>query len=441
MTTNTELGAARASLEKLHGPVLCAVSGGLDSMCLLHLLAAQGMTVTAAHFNHQLRGTESDRDEAFVRERCAEHGVPFVCGRGDVRAHAAETGKTIEEAARDLRYAFLEEQKEALGSAVILTAHHADDNAETQLLNLLRGTGARGLSGIPETRDDIFRPFLHVTREELAGYAETHHIKYVEDSTNAEDIAARNLLRHKVLPVLRELNPRAVENMARTAELLKEDDEALCRMAEDLLGRSCRMEGDTVCIRVELCREAERAVVKRAIHKALSDLAGRRRDLTARHVEAVFALLDAAPGKELSLPYGLAVRREERELVLFRTGETPVAVELGIGSPAAFGRWRVTLTKEGPGGELCIPDGAALTVTVWDRDDRMELPGSRGARSLKRLCAERGISPAERDALPVLRVNGLCAAVPGVGIHRAFLSGRDRTVYLNFHLEEKDYEK
>jgi len=450
MTTNTELKAARAFLEGMSGgvhptPVLCAVSGGLDSMCLLHLLATWGrernLAVTAAHFNHQLRGEESDRDEVFVRDWCAAHEVPFVAGRGDVRGHAAEMGKTLEEAARDLRYAFLTEQKQRLGCTFILTAHHADDNAETMLLNLLRGTGARGLTGIPAERGDIARPFLRVTREELTAYAEAYHIKYVEDSTNAEDIAARNLLRHKVLPVLREVNPRAVENMARTAEVLKEDDDALSRMAEALVRRSCRFEENSVCLSVEDCRGAERAVAKRAIHKALSGLAGRRKDLTARHVEVVWDLLNAPAGKELSLPYGLTARREERDLVVFRSEKPPAAVDLEIGDSVAFGPWTVTLTRDGPGRELRIPAEATLTITAWDRNDRLDLPGSRGERSLKRLCADCGISPAERDTLPVFRVNGLCAAVPGVGIHCAFLSGEGQTVYLNFHLEEKDYEK
>ena len=163
---NKELNAARTFLAELWGgekapSVLCAVSGGLDSMCLLHFLSEwgreQGARVTAAHFNHQIRGEESDRDEAFVRDWCAAQNVPFVCGRGDVPAAAAESGLSLEEAAREMRYAFLEEQRRLLGCSFILTAHHTDDNAETMLLNLLRGTGLRGLTGIPAVRDGIFR--------------------------------------------------------------------------------------------------------------------------------------------------------------------------------------------------------------------------------------------------------------------------------------------
>ena len=178
MTRTNDLAAAKACLTGLCGaeaPVLAAVSGGLDSMCLLHLLATWGrernLNVAAAHFNHQLRGAESDRDERFVRDWCDAHAIPFVSGRGDVRALAARKGLSLEEAAREARYAFLNQQKTALGCRCVLTAHHADDNAETILFNLIRGTGVAGLTGMAYQQNGICRPLLDVTREELAAYA------------------------------------------------------------------------------------------------------------------------------------------------------------------------------------------------------------------------------------------------------------------------------
>ena len=139
------------AVELPEGGALCAVSGGLDSMCLLEMTVRQGQKqgrrVAAAHFNHQLRGAEADRDEAFVRDWCAAREIPFFAGRGDVRAFAEKTGRTVEEAARQLRYKFLEETRRREGFGCILTAHHADDSAETMLLNLLRGTGQGRLRG------------------------------------------------------------------------------------------------------------------------------------------------------------------------------------------------------------------------------------------------------------------------------------------------------
>ena len=443
MTTNTELAAAKRFLEErcpAGTRVLCAVSGGMDSMCLLYLLSAwgreTGIAVTAAHYNHLHRGEESYRDETFVRERCEEMGIPFVCGRGDMIGHAEKTGQTLEEAGRELRYGFLAEQMRLTESNFILTAHHADDNAETVLLNLLRGAGARGLSGIPAERDGILRPFLCHTREELAAYAERRGVLWLEDTTNALDVAARNVLRHRVLPALRELNPKAVENIARAAELLRRDEETLSAMAEELLRSSGHFEENRARLAVSPLLEAERAVADRAVDEAVTRAAGHRKDLTARHVEAVRELLTAGAGKEVSLPYGLTARREAESILLFPAAESPVEIPLRVGETVSFGGWSVELA-ENDGWELHVPPEAALSVTAWQRDDRMTLPGSRGGRSLKRLCAERGIPPAERDGLPVLRVNGVCAAVPGVGVHCEFLSGEGRAVYVNFKKTEE----
>ena len=153
--------------------VLCAVSGGADSMALLHmLLRREDLTVCAAHFEHGLRGEESLRDAAFVEDWCRERSIPFLLEHGDVRAYASERGLGIEEAARELRYAFLERAADQLGCELIATAHNADDNAETMLLHLLRGSGLDGLRGIPRRRGRLVRPLLDMSRAEIERYLE-----------------------------------------------------------------------------------------------------------------------------------------------------------------------------------------------------------------------------------------------------------------------------
>ena len=221
--------------------VLCACSGGQDSVCLLHLLCGmEHVSVVCAHFNHGLRGAESDRDEAFVKELCAGLGVPCVTGCGDVSAFAAEHGLGIEDAARTLRYAFLERTAEETGCGRIATAHNAEDNAETVLLNLIRGSGTRGLGGIPPVRGSIVRPLLTATRAEIGAYLEENGLPHVEDSSNAADDYARNRIRHHVLPLLREQNDRAVENICAAAELARRDEEYLSAEAEKFLRECCR---------------------------------------------------------------------------------------------------------------------------------------------------------------------------------------------------------
>ena len=438
------LECAKETLSGFAGrEVLAAVSGGMDSMCLLHLLyswgSERGIAVTAAHFNHQLRGEESDRDEAFVRDWCAAHDIPFVCGRGDVRQLAAERGLSIEEAAREARYAFL---RDAAAGKVILTAHHADDNAETMLLNLLRGTGLRGLTGIPAQRQGIARPFLDIPRAELEAYAVAEGVPHVEDSTNAQEEAARNVLRHRVLPVLRELNPRAVENMTRTAMLLAQDEAALTRGAEELLKRCCPM-GRGLGIAAADCLRTERAVLSRCVLELLSRVGGHRKDLSAAHVAAVCNLLHGPAGREVRLPYGIIARQDGRNLVVFRSEQPPEAVTLTSGEGTVFfGSWQVCVSAVSGEWALSVPTGAALTVTPWSREDGMALPGSRGQRSLKRLCADAGVSPEERDRIPVLRVNGRCAAVPGIGMDLDFAPGsHPEAVFVTFYQHYKETEE
>jgi len=453
MKTN-ELPRARAFLDgQISGDegVLCAVSGGLDSMCLLHLTwdwaASRGVRVAAAHFNHQLRGKTADRDEAFAAAYCRERGIPFLSGGGDTRALARERHLSLEEAARILRYAFLEQTAQEGGFAHILTAHHADDNAETMLLNLCRGTGAAGL-GIPPVRGRICRPFLEISRAELAAYAAAHHIPHVEDETNAADDAARNLLRHHVLPVLREINPRAVEHMARTSGFLLEDSAALDDWAARI-ARQADAGADGVRIAAELFDGVPGPVRGRTVLSLCELAGGHRKDFSAVHVSAVLGLLSGGAGKAVSLPEGLLAVGEKDALHIFRSARPEEAASITLGETVTFGAWMVSLSaKPLPGGENVPLDPAALAaplrVTAWRPDDRMLLPGGRGERTLKRLCTDAGVPPAQRDALPVLRVGERAAAVPHVGADLRLMPppGGD-TVYAGFiqHTEENRHEK
>ena len=202
--------------------VICAVSGGADSMALLmglYLLRRKlGITLEAAHFNHGLRGAESDEDEAFVRGFCEGLSIPLHCGRGQV----VSGKKGLEAAAREARYEYLT----SLGGK-LATAHTADDNAETVLMHLLRGSGLKGLGAIAPFRDGIIRPMLSITREQLLVFLEEYHIQYRTDSSNLGDEFLRNRLRHHVMPLLLQENPRLAENLSAMALRLRLDEAAL----------------------------------------------------------------------------------------------------------------------------------------------------------------------------------------------------------------------
>lgn len=217
--------------------VLVALSGGADSVALLHILNSFkeefNITLYAAHFNHGIRGEEADRDERFCKALCEKMGVSFFRFQADVPSIARRYGESVELCGRKMRYDFLQRVcHDKLGGAKIATAHHSDDNAETVLWNLTRGSGLAGLAGIPVKRDIIIRPLLHCTRAGIEAYCAENDLAYVTDSTNLSDDYTRNKLRHQVMPVLRELNPSVGESIGRTSSILREADEYLKQISE-----------------------------------------------------------------------------------------------------------------------------------------------------------------------------------------------------------------
>lgn len=198
--------------------ILVAVSGGLDSMALLHLFHLSGFSIEVAHCNFNLRGAESDADEQFVKAVCTNLGVKFFYKRFETEKYAKENGLSIQMAARDLRYAWFEKLRAEQNLDFIATAHHQDDQVETLLLNLTRGTGLKGMHGILPKHGVLIRPLLFTSRESLEAWMESHSYKYREDSSNASVKYARNKLRHKVLPILKEINPSASNTFQENAE-------------------------------------------------------------------------------------------------------------------------------------------------------------------------------------------------------------------------------
>lgn len=215
----------RAYIEKYrllteNRPVLVGVSGGADSIALLTILVESGYSCIAAHCNFHLRGDESLRDEQFVREYARKLDVPFLMTDFDTRKYATSRRLSIEMAARELRYDWFEEQRVATGAQAIAVAHHRDDSVETLLMNLVRGTGIRGLSGIRPKNGFVVRPLLAVSREDILEWLARRGLRYVTDSTNLSDAYTRNFIRLRVLPLLKEINPSVKNSIARTSEHL-----------------------------------------------------------------------------------------------------------------------------------------------------------------------------------------------------------------------------
>jgi len=328
-----EVARAAEALGLAGGRVLAAVSGGLDSTVLAHVLAGAaargGFGLCVGHVHHGLRGAEADADQAAARELAAALGVPFAAERITPRALREGTSSrerpTLQEAARSARYAALESLAGRLGADRIATAHHADDQAETVLLRLLRGSGPDGLGGIPEASPDgrRVRPLLGLSRAELAAYAQEQGLGWREDASNASGDYARNRLRRSWLPGLaRDFNPRLLRAVADLAEAQRRDSEWIRDCVEREARARFSLEGAWLCIDVASWEGLAPALARRVAREAL------RRAGAARHVERVHLermlgfLAGGPPGRTLELPGGLVLRRDRDGL---RLGPVPAA--------------------------------------------------------------------------------------------------------------------
>ena len=412
--------------------VLVAVSGGMDSMCLLHCLHTQGVRVAAAHFNHQLRAAEADGDEAFVRRWCESRGIAFYAGRCDVAALAAENGWTVEEAGRRARYEFLERTAEQIGADRIATAHHAQDNAETILFHLVRGTGPDGLGAIAPVRGKLIRPMLTVTREQIGRYAGENDVPYRTDSTNADTAYTRNYLRCEVLPLLEQVNAAASLHMSNTALRQREESAYLDELAAGLL-REKKQTPDAVALPCQAVRDAPAVLRARMLRLLLDSLPAGKKDFTAAHIDSLAALCMGSGDAQLDLPHGVRARRRSGQLVLtIRGGKAPGPVPLPIDERTAWGEYTITArnaekNRVSAGSTFCLRCDAGkdvLSVGAWNARAWLTLPG-KTPRSLKRLFADAGVAASERDGSPVVFINGAAAAVYGIGADEAFLPDAD----------------
>ena len=419
--------------------VLCAVSGGADSVCLLHILhglqSDLDFHLVAAHYNHHLRGAESDEDEAFVWRLCKNWGIPCHLGSGDVHGEAKARKLGIEETAREMRYTFLFGMSQVLDKAIIATAHNADDNAETVLLNLIRGTGLRGLTGISPVREGLIRPLLNTPRSEILAYLEENGIPHREDSSNADVTYTRNKLRAQVMPLLRELNPQATEHINTAAAHLKAVDEFLDQAISPYLAQGCMGE-DWAAFPMKVLLEVPQALRPPILFHQLEVMGVGRKDVGTVHLEALLSLKE---GGHSDLPGGVIATCRDGFLVLaFAPPPPPDETPLPMDRSLTWGNWTLTVLDHPDGQGLALPVGGALTVRRCQPRERLTLPSSNGARTVKRLCLDKRITLSERDNLPAFYVDGKLAAVWPIGVDVDFIPKRDPIRFIQIQYTEEN---
>ena len=384
--------------------VICAVSGGADSMallwCLRSLAEVLSISVSAAHFNHGLRGAESDRDEAFVRDFCQKHEIPCQVGRGAVQS----SGTGLEDAARQARYGYLLSLDPG---AKIATAHRAEDNAETLLLHLLRGTSLDGLCGIPPKRGPIVRPMLPVTRAEVLRYLEEYHLPHVEDSSNGSDTFLRNRLRHRVLPELVSENPAFCQATVALSSRLRQDRDFLTAQANAAL-EQVRAKGGLSC---SALRGLDPALRGRVLGLFLRE--GGLSQPESSHIRlAERILFSPDPSAQGDFPGHLTLRRIYDYLTWQPAAGAFAPVVLAVPGITEIPELGLTVTcreitappAPKSTGDHFLVDPGTLSGPILLRPrrpgDRLSRPG--GTKTLKALLIDRKIPAAARDRIPVL---------------------------------------
>jgi len=444
-----------------------AVSGGADSVALLLLLLELrkplGIVLSVVHFNHRIRGKASDADEKFVANLARKHGLTFHVGRSDVATKAKRDKTNLEDTARRARYEFFAELAEREHLNKVAVAHTADDQAETVLAHILRGTGLAGLGGIHPVAGRVVRPLLGVRRVELRAYLRSRKQTWREDATNQDIRRMRARIRKKLLPILeKQFQPAIVEHLTTLAELAREDEAFLDALVNDLMRRCVEKGTDLAKISTpdllnfsrkkdfttESTEDTEKnfALSGRIVRRIVGEVKPRAGQLGAEHVRAVLELAERGEnGKCLPLPGGLEVRREHDTLI-FRAGRgvartkgggernfervvnldgksTAIRIEeLGCVFRFRVIDWPVDRGQTIETGSVLDLDAlrSPLMLRNWRAGDRLQPAGHRGAHKLKRLLSKKSVSGMEREGWPVLTSGGAVAWARGFPVAAEF---------------------
>jgi len=386
----------RYSLISREEIVVVGVSGGADSVCLLHVLAkwqkGLGTKLHVAHLNHQLRGVESEADAKYVSNLAGSLGIPITVDRQDVAAYGIERNFSVEEAARELRYAFLAKVAREVGANRIAIGHTRDDQVETILMHILRGTGITGLCGLapcaPMVYDRqgiswptsplslrakrsnllVIRPLLDITREETTSYCQEYQLDPRIDSSNRSLSFFRNRLRLQLLPLLRQYNPSVDQALLRLADIAKEDNAFIEHQVSELWDEVARQENNAIYLDRKQIASLPIALQRQLLRAAVTKLAGDTRDIEASHIEAARSLLNKPVGKRISLPHGFICQGGYNELVVASTAKQSQLPSCPF--PPLQGEFPLKVP-----GKTVFPGWKVIASIVGERVDALSLRG------------------------------------------------------------------
>ncbi len=421
--------------------VLVALSGGADSVALLRVLVQLApswrLTLSAAHLNHRLRGTESDQDEEFVRALCSDLGIPCVFGATEIAGFARERRINLEEAAREARYDFMRAAASQAGAGKIALGHTRNDQAETVIMRFLRGSGPEGMASIHPVVDGLFiRPLIECTRRDILRYLEARSLCYRTDSSNSDLAYRRNRVRHELIPYLEtHFNPQLIRTLAGGAEASRQVFLYLQSEAEQHYLQIRKASHGKIALPAEGILDLHPALRGFVIRRAIEEVRGSLRGISSGHIENVIELCGSArSGRRLRLPGKCTVERSFSDLVISQSGLAPPAEfeynfplpgacsvpELGLEFASKLGSAAEIRPEQG--GQSCrdsdscwaMLDGDALSGNLVIRSRR---PGDRyggaGHRKVKKMFIDARIDRISRAKLPLLVVGDAVAWIPG----------------------------
>ena len=415
--------------------VVVGVSGGPDSVGLLHILASMrgelGFQMVAAHLDHRLRPS-SAAEADFVRNLAKQLGIVTYVRREDVAEHARSHGISVEEAGRRIRYDFFEHVRHEAGAHTIATAHRLDDAVETFLLRIFRGSSVTGLRGILPVRGPIIRPFIDVSRSEILAFLQEEGIDFVQDATNLESTTDRNFIRNRLVPLVTERFPGFAESVKRTMELIAEEEAILEPTADALYQEAISPCAQGLSLNVEKLCQAPGVIVARCLRKALYELSGPETRWKRIHIEALLKLLRGdKPSAQVDLPRGLKAVREYGTLLLTagRTDHVATVLNIVVDGPGrvktgagtleftVLDASDVELPKTGETKRACFDADDApfpLIVRTHQPGDRIEPWGLPGSSKLKKLFIDLKIPRARRGELLVVMKDNAILWIPGI---------------------------
>ncbi len=410
----------RRKLIEERSKLIAAVSGGVDSIVMLDLLAREqeafGLSIIVAHFNHQLRGDESDGDEQHVAARARHYGFELYVERANTAEYARHMKMGIQEAARQLRYEFFDKLLVSSGFDKVATAHNADDNAETMLLNLFRGAGVQGLSGIPVARDDrkIIRPLLFAGRQEIESYAAEEQLVFRTDSSNLKDHYTRNFIRHTILPPVKEhINPNVVQTMHRSAELFRELEAFLTFTARQNLDLMVAKRTEEE-LYISIPRLRSNPVLMQQYIIMLAGESFTHRSLEYDQVGAILELTEGLTGSWVSISKEYVVFRDRENLVMRKS--EPVSEFKIMVQPNhryEFNKFRFAsevldqknVTFTNGGAEYIDADrlhGEELVLRTWSDGDAFVPLGMKTKKKISDFFVDAKIPIYEKHQIPIL---------------------------------------